>query len=129
MKITLQEALRRVDKTKPEEAEVNAFCRALGIDCLYWNEEFNRRVKLYFIDSWICTDTWVGTGIVYFYDEPIAIQSRDARKSSFELTFFNRNGAERLRRFMIELQESEIVYVGMDHEIHLREAHSLLLSP
>lgn len=105
----LQELMEKVDLSSNNETDgvLESFAQELFASPPYgWSEVFGEQVKGYYIQKWLCTDTWVGL-IAYFWNgEPLAISWQPARKSSETFQFVSVDVANRLKGFIIRLTES-----------------------
>lgn len=117
----IKEAFDKVLKTKENEscADIDNFSEILGLNFyIGWSEEFDNRVKGYYLWNWMCTDTVVG-GTLYFFDgKPLAFGFQSARKSGETIKFYSKEIAEELRSFIISLAEDEEVdLLNLEEEI------------
>lgn len=119
-----QEAITKLDRSRDTEANVDVFCRLFGMNELGWSAEFNKRVKANYIESWLCTDTTVGTAIVFFDHQPIAVTVQTARKNGVELSFLNVPGIHihlcKLQLFLLSLVNdfsSDLPITKLDEEV------------
>lgn len=119
----LRELMENVDLSSINETsgDLEDFSRELFESPPYgWSGVFSDQVKGYYIQKWLCTDTWVGL-IAYFWNgEPLAISWQSARKSSEEFKFVSVDVANRLRDFIRELTESndpKPTLVDLDEEL------------
>lgn len=90
-------------------ADIDEFCCELDLNQYPgWNKQFDEAVKGYWLIKWQCSDTWVGCIVYYMDDEPIAISTQSARKSSTVYEFVSLEAAAKVRNFILEcLGESE----------------------
>lgn len=74
-------------------------CEDLKIDTYYvktndtipfW-EWLEKEVTIVYASTWVCTDTTVGTGIVYYQGKPFAFYSLTARKNDSRTIIFNKD--------------------------------------
>lgn len=119
----LRELMEKVDLSSNNETygDLESFAQELFSSPPYgWSEVFGEQVKGYYIQKWLCTDTWVGL-IAYFWNgEPLAISWQTARKSSEEFQFVSVDVANRLKGFIIRLTESndpEPTLVDLDEDL------------
>lgn len=101
----LRDLIHAVDRSKDNttSANIDLFCRELDLNEYPGHiDQFDEAVQGHWLIKWLCSDTWVGY-IVYFMDnEPVAISSQMARKSSKELQFVSLEAAAKLRQFILE---------------------------
>lgn len=105
----LRELMDKVDLSSNNETEgdLSTFARELFNEPPYgWSDEFGEQVKGYYIQKWLCTDTWVGLVAYFWNGEPLAISWQPARKSSETIDFVSKDIAIRLRDFIRDLTAS-----------------------
>ena len=93
---TLQQAIANLQRTEANSGypDVDHFCQALDFFPMGWNETFSARCKTYWLERWMCTDTMVGTAVVYVDDTPVALFVQTARKNTPHIRFIGEEGAE-----------------------------------
>lgn len=105
----LRELMEKVDLSSNNETvgDLETFARELFNEppC-GWSNEFGEQVKGYYIQKWLCTDTWVGLVAYFWNGEPLAISWQPARKSSETIDFVSKDIAIRLRDFIRDLTAS-----------------------
>lgn len=105
----LIDAIKYVDK----EA-TNCTCadwEDLGRNCFdlecsgFWeySDEIDARLKQYWIRTWYCTDTWVGTAAIWFDDKPVGFMHQTARKNDKNFRFIDEAAMIEVRNFFVEL--------------------------
>lgn len=85
-----------------------------------WSNEFSEQVKGYYIQKWLCTDTWVGLTAWYWKDEPLAISWQNARKSSEVFSFYSQDVADRLRIYikeLLEVHDPEVDLIDLEEDL------------
>lgn len=105
----LRELMENVDLSSNNETDgdLETFAQELFSSPPYgWSGVFSDQVKGYYIQKWLCTDTWVGLVAYFWNGEPLAISWKPARKSSKEFRFVSVDVANRLRDFIRELTAS-----------------------
>ena len=108
----LSEVIQRLSRNRANEAhpDIELFSQTLNVyGTTGWSETFNNRMKGWYIDSWLCTDTTVGTAVYFFDDEPVAVGTQTARKSPEVLYFLSQEAADRVRDFLLEIIQAESV--------------------
>lgn len=119
----LSELIHKVDRSErnSSSADIDDFSRVLGLDDrMGWHDEFERRVKGYFLIRWYCTDTWVGYRVYFMDDEPVATSSQRGRKSDEEIEFVSLEAAQKVKDFIKSLEGEEEFnppLADMDEEI------------
>lgn len=106
----LSELIHKVDRSdrNSSSADIDEFSRAVDLPAyIGWHEEFDKRVKGYFLIRWYCTDTWVGYRIYFMDDEPVAISSQTGRKSDEEIEFVSIEAAQKVKDFIKSLDGEE----------------------
>ena len=103
---TLQQAIANLQRTEANSGypDVDHFCQALDFCPMGWNETFSARCKSYWLERWMCTDTMVGTAVVYVDDTPVALFVQTGRKSTPYIRFIGEEGAEVMRKLLASLQ-------------------------
>jgi hypothetical protein len=99
----LIDALLNVDKSQSQYADREELARELGLPYLYYGdlpEDFDERVKAYYVIKWNCTDTWVGLMAIYFDDRLAGYSWQTARKSDTEYEFVSEELALELRAYL-----------------------------
>lgn len=81
---------------------------------LGWSPEFNERVACAEINTWRCTDTWVGVHAYYFDGEFVALSFQNARKNGKVFRWVSREAANQMRAFIRTLAEGELEYLVID---------------
>lgn len=123
------EALRRVDRSAKNhtDPDVDGFCEELGVPGYFgWSEEFNEKVKGYWLTKWYCTDTWVGTVVYYMDGEPVAVSHQEARKSSPEYQFVSEEAASKIRELLFSLLTEEApTYEIVDLDLEIPETYTV----
>lgn len=121
MKINLLEALKNVDKSEMNSTWpcYNEFFNEFDIE--YWNtksefhDQWDKRMKSYYLIKWLCTDTWVGALAYYLDDELVAYSWQPARKSDTTYYFVSDEAANKVKEFLYSLiDEQEPHYKVMD---------------
>lgn len=96
------EALQKINKNEPYDADIQLFCDLFKISYYDCNEEFAHRVKKYWIHSWRCTDTTVGLAAYYFDDNLVAISSQSCRKTDEMIQITSIEAYVKLHEFIFE---------------------------
>lgn len=110
----LSEAIKRLVRTYENEAnpDIELFAQELNVyGAPSWSETFNNRVKGWYLNSWLCTDTEVGTAVYFFDDKPVAVGVQTARKNRESLYFLDKTVADLLREFLFEIIQQEDEYM------------------
>ncbi len=119
----LKDAIRLVDKGEENSthADIDDFARAVDADTsIGWSEEWNSRVKGYWLIRWMCTDTWVGKRVYFLDDKPVAVSMQTARKSDEYIEFLDKESVELIRKFIFELGsegESEVSLADLEEDV------------
>lgn len=120
----LKDIITRVDKNPKFKREVDlerlSDNMETGIPYYFdWYSIQGERFTSYFISSWYCTDTYVGTVIYFFDDEPFAISHQSGRKMSEEFEFFSKEVFDKAKTYLLSLcqkEESISVFLDLDEE-------------
>ena len=104
----LSEAIKRVDRSRQNTAytDVDRFKTLFNI-LGFFGDEFEERVKKYWLAPTYCTDTFVGWAVYYMDDEPVAVSWQSARKSDEQISFVSDDAAKKVRHYLMELQIKE----------------------
>jgi len=119
----LKDAIRLVDKSENNSSytDIDDFSKAAHADVyIGWSEEWNNRVKGYWLIRWMCTDTWVGKRVYFLDDKPVAVSMQTARKSCECIDFLDKESAEAVRKFIFEISaegEPEFDIADQDEEV------------
>jgi hypothetical protein len=65
--------------------------------------ESDNKLNLYWLTCWLCTDTWVGSIVIYFEGQPAGILYKSARKSSADAKFLSSDIKRKVKAYLIEL--------------------------
>lgn len=123
--LKLIEALKRVDRSKSNEAyvSVEVLCNAVDIETDFmWemdrHEEFERRIKGYWLIHWLCSDTWVGLRALYFDGELAGVIEQTARKNDEIINFLSVDVTQKIRDFLLSAKSAQAVnLLNPDEEI------------
>jgi hypothetical protein len=119
----LGELIRLVDKSKNNTTagDIEDFARELIDSPSYgYSQEFSDRIKGYWIQKWLCTDSWVGLTAWFWDDEPLATSWQPARKSTEVFQFVNKDIADRLRVYIKEIlgtHDPEPDFVNLEEDL------------
>lgn len=95
----------------------------------YWSLWFEQeRLKAYFIQQWLCTDSWVGVRAYFLDGKIIAVSSQLGRKMGEDFAFTSKEDAEKLKAYiqsLINEEEDEIKVEILDLEQELKEFYSV----
>jgi hypothetical protein len=58
------------------------------------SEKVYTRITAYWVERWLCTDTWVGTQAIYLDDRLVGATTQTARKNDIHLKFIGKAEAE-----------------------------------
>lgn len=78
----LSEAIERLDRSDQNKCWIaEDFAAELGLESLFPYLDYEEHgFASYFLTSWLCTDTHVGTSIVFYAGEPIAVVHQESRR-------------------------------------------------
>lgn len=65
--------------------------------------EEDNKLNLYWLTCWLCTDTYVGSIVIYFEGKPAGILYKSARKSSADVKFISSELKKKIKAYLIEL--------------------------
>ena len=72
-----------------------------GIYDLSWSDD--TRLKAYFIKTWYCTDSWVGTRAYFLDGVFVALSNQPGRKSDEKFKFVNKESASKVEKYLYSL--------------------------
>lgn len=95
------EKIDRSEKNREEYFNIEALASELDLAGGFFPyEKLNDRIKVYWLENWLCTDTWVGTRIYFFDSEPVALSIQKGRKFDEEFFWVSREAAEKVYDFL-----------------------------
>ncbi len=96
------------DEKNENSADMEALCQELGVytPYNYW-EEFGRRLKGYYIESWLCTDTTVGACAYFLDEEFVFLGIQTSRKSDESFSFKTKDSASKVRQYLPDLNKEQ----------------------
>lgn len=100
---------KNLDKSRKNECYIDfdALAEELGIHN-YGYVEQDPRLKAYWVETWYCTDSWVGGRMYFFDDEPVAYSYQTGRKNDEVFHWFSQEAAEKVQAFVRELTKEEL---------------------
>ena len=123
--MTLKEIIEKIKKPVQgqfdDNINVEALCYAVGLhDFKYYSEQ--TRLKAFYYQRWLCTDTWVGGKVYFLDDEAVATSWQPARKSSELISFISEETFKKLQKFVVETysneqEVSEITFTDLNEEV------------
>ena len=138
----LLDALQQVKE--PEITEKTVWNHVPPIDTLtselnaadiweYDEHEVVKRLCVYTLFEWMCTDTRVGLRALYFDGEPVAAIYQRGRKSALSIRWVSQEKAEQVRGYLLTLSGQETVdsvaVIGDDEEVDEKELSYLAGRP
>lgn len=118
MKTTLKKLISEIDfnnKDVQTTPSWEVLANVLDIVDFYWSSD--DRLKCYFIQRWLCTDTEVGTRAYFLDGEFVALSNQTARKSDETFTFASEKAAAKVKEYITFLANEE-----RSHKIVLQES-------
>lgn len=99
----------KIDKTKLNEDFINVidFSEEFNYDFYSGSYIEQDRLKCYWVENWICTDTLVGTKMYFLDNEPVAVSMRQARKCDEKFKWFSKDLALKVKNYLISLMKEE----------------------
>jgi hypothetical protein len=101
---TLRELIKNINfdnkqmETHPDWEELS---KVFDIYELYWSDD--TRLRAFFIETWHCTDSWVGMRAYFLDEEFVAISTQTARKSDEDFSFASKSAAEKVENYLRSL--------------------------
>ena len=79
---------------------------------LEWDryDEFRNRFTSEYFDHWLCTDTWVGIGVLSVDGERVALFSQTARKNNCHFKWLSKESKIKVRMLVQEYMKSDDHY-------------------
>lgn len=117
---TLRELIAKIDLNAEynDWADKEMFSGALGLNCWGYDNIFDKAVKRYWLNSWVCTDTRVGTAAYFLNNELVAVSHQQARKSDCVVQFVSNEAANKMREFILSLEDNpQATLCNLDQEI------------
>lgn len=130
-----EEALQQINKTESNEAQIdfeslsNELFPEVYVDP--WDlERENQKLKSFWLAKRMCTDTYVGTSILYFDDQPFGVARIDCRKCDYFYDFFDESVTKKAKEYLFSLmsQEDELVINKDVLKIEIGEAFEVSYS-
>lgn len=102
----LKQEVVHVDKGV-QDLEDFLYCFGLYDSDFDWHrhEEFDSRAELRFFRRWYCTDTWVGSGLLYIDGSLVAIFSQTGRKSDCNYKWLSKDAKILAKSFANEFMK------------------------
>lgn len=110
----LRELIEKVDRSESNSAYVDFETVAGYFDIcgMEDGDEWDERVKMYWLAKWYCTDTYVGMAVIFFDNQPVGIFSQSARKADKNIEFINNPELiDKLKLFCLHCCERELPYI------------------
>lgn len=108
--MTILELAARIDKSLKNEDEWFIFDGILenefGIFDIIQAEK-NTRLKSYWLQRWLCTDTYVGRKLYFFDDKFVAMSYQSGRKQDKNFYWVSNENFKEVRDYMLSLAEPE----------------------
>jgi hypothetical protein len=119
------ELIARLDRSDnnratPDAEELFVLVGLQGVD--YWGLDLEKHgFQAYYAGPWLCTDTWVGTTVIFHNNQAILFVHQSARKNSPDYAFVGgKETATRLRATLMALvpePELNVDEVDLDEEV------------
>ncbi|AGS80925.1 hypothetical protein [Caulobacter phage Cr30] len=97
--------IKNVQKTERNSSYVDSTALFenfnLGSHYVDDSEEFQERMKSYWLKSWCCTDAHVGLRVYFFDDVAFAVSWQNARKNDEQFTFISHEMYDKVRQFLL----------------------------
>lgn len=123
----LREIIERVDRSDKNKSSIDQedFLRAMNLNIYLDDHDAleNAGFTAYYIAPWICTDTWVGVGIIFYKDKPVCMTYQPARKSDTQYEFIGgKTTVDEIFPIVANLvkpSERDVSSVDLDEEMEL----------
>lgn len=114
----LSEIIAKIDLTDiSTSADYSDISQLFGIS--EWSDksdadnEWERRTREHYIETWLCTDTWVGVSIIFLDAIPIAVTQQPARKSDTIYKWISKEAHDKMREFVLSLVKTEVPKIDL----------------
>jgi hypothetical protein len=80
--MNILEAIEKVDRSESNShyVDLDELFSEFELPAVCLKEEPNHQLSAYWLIVWNCTNTWVGTSVLFLNDEPVAIRQMSCRK-------------------------------------------------
>jgi hypothetical protein len=129
--IKLKDAIKKInfdDKKIQDDVDWEDLANALNInngwDC--WFEQ--ERLKVYFIEKWYCTDSYVGRRAYFLDGEFVALSYQGGRKSNEDFDFVSLDLAKKVKEYfesLIQYDEEEFTVSLLDLEEEISDFYHI----
>lgn len=109
----LQEAIKRVDKSKEAYIDLEEIAYSIGIQEYQFNED--NRLKRYWLANHTCTDKVVGFSLLFLDGSCIGYSQQLARKSEIEYNWFSEPDYMAIREYIMSILKTD--YYNPNHEL------------
>jgi hypothetical protein len=117
--MNLKDAIANVNKDPSNDgwASPSLVADALGLSLYYYNN--SDRLKKYWINHWLCTDTYVGLAVYFLDDEPIGVSYQSGRKYPEEFEWLSQEAVDKTFSFLVTLfiQDDNIIFADLEKDI------------
>ena len=107
----IKEILTKVNKSKQFEDDIDVINLCENVfNINYYNlsfDDYQTRLKSYFIGNWLCTDSWVGYKVYFFDDEPVAVSSQLGRKMTEEIEWVSKENYLKVKNYLLSFQNDD----------------------
>ena len=102
----LIDAINRVRRDKNNETlfDIAELFAEFDLPWLYTDDH---SFKEYWLQVWLCTDTWVGTSVIFLNDQPVAVRTQNCRKCSSRYDWLSNQAYELVRTELLRLSDKE----------------------
>ena len=124
----VKDILNRVDKSPQFKDNVFIGDIAEKMFDLYdiQHQDKQDRLTAYYIANWYCTDTYVGSKVYFFDDEPVAISTRSGRKSSENFDWISMESYKRVYDYVLNFKNEEFENISiLDLDEEFKETYKV----
>lgn len=107
----IEKHIDRSDSNREIYWNIEEMCADIGIQSCGYVDTRELDIRCYWLDVWLCTDSWVGSRVYFYKDRLVAISHQSGRKSS-EKFFWVKDRVEEVRRYLLEVAYSDKLSVA-----------------
>lgn len=107
--MTLGYLIDNIDKSESNEewVDLQEIAEEVNLDCWCWGDDTGKKLKIYRLFTWLCTDSHVGAHVLFFEDKPVAVTIQSARKSGVDYEWISVDARNSVRDFLVTLVEAD----------------------
>lgn len=114
--MNIKEIAQRVDKSEKNSVwiDIQEFGEEFGLGwCNYNDDDDEFKIKSYYFQKWICTDTHVGCTVIFLNDDFVGVSEQRARKSDKRYSWLSQESYKRVKDHVVSLIVEDSGDIGM----------------